>query len=155
VSVPAAAEAEADAREALAAWRQAVHAADQTSAGAKLARQRREELIPLTEFNYGVGVLAYLAAAVVFPLGALATGPRTLNVLSRVLVPASLALGVAFLIVFFYSLSRRTSSRSVSLLSSRHTALPQLEAPPTKIGDAAVSRSALALQGLTNEADVT
>lgn len=155
VSAPAAAEAEADAREALAAWRQAVHAADQTSAGAKLALQRREELIPLTEFKYGVGVLAYLAAAVVFPLGALATGPRTLTVLSRILVPASLALGVAFLIVFFYSLSRRTTSRTVSLLSSRQTALPQLEAPPTKMGDAAVSPSALALQGLTNEADVT
>ena len=104
VSAPAAAEAEADAREALAAWRQAVHAADQTSAGVKLALQRREELIPLTEFKYGIGVLAYLAAAVVFPLSALATGPRTLDVLSRILVPASLALGVAFLIVFFYLL---------------------------------------------------
>jgi len=151
----AATEAEADAGEALAAWRQAVHAADQTSAVAKLALQRRKELIPLTAFKYGVGVLAYLAAAVVFPLGVLASGPRTLSVLSRIVVPASLALGVAFLIAFFISLSRRTISPTVSLLSSRQTASPQLAVPPTKTGDAAASPSALALQSLTNETDVT
>lgn len=117
VSSSAAAEASTAAREALTAWRQAVHGSEQTAAGAKLALERRKELIPLTEFTYGVGMLAYLAAAVVFPLGVLASGPRTLSLLSRVLVPASLALGVAFLIAFFVYLSRRTRRPAVSLLS--------------------------------------
>jgi hypothetical protein len=112
----AAAQAEEEAREALAAWRQAVQAADQTSAVAAQALQRRRELIPLTQFKYGVGVLAYLAAAVVFPLAVLASGPGALSVLSRVLVPSSLALGVAFLIAFFVYLSRRTRQPAVSLL---------------------------------------
>ena len=119
VSSSAAAETSAAAREALTAWRQAVHSSEQTAAAAKLALERRKELIPLTEFTYGVGMLAYLAAAVVFPLGVLASGPRTLSVLSRVLVPASLALGVAFLIAFFVYLSRRTRRPAVSLLSSK------------------------------------
>lgn len=154
-SSPAAAQAEEGAREALAAWRQAVRAADQTSAVAKLALQRRNELIPLTDFKFGVGVLAYLAAAVVFPLAVLATGPQTLSILSRIVVPASLVLGVAFLIAFFISLSRRTSSPAVSLLSPRQTALPQLAAPPAQAGDLAASTSALALQSLTIETDVT
>jgi hypothetical protein len=113
---PAAAAAEAEVHEALAAWRQAVHAAEQTSAAAAQALQRRRELIPLTQFKYGVGVLAYLAAAVVFPLTVLASGPYALSVLSRVFVPASLALGVAFLIAFFVYLSRRTRQPAVSLL---------------------------------------
>lgn len=152
---PAAVKASADAREALAAWRQAVHAADQTSAVAKLALQRRKELIPLTAFKYGVGVLAYLAAAVVFPLGVLASGPRTLSVLSRIVVPAALALGVAFLIAFFISLSRRTSRPAVSLLSSTQAALPGLAALPASTGAAAPSPPVLALQSLTNETDVT
>lgn len=112
----AAAEAEAGAREALAAWRQAVRAADQTSAVAVQALQRRKELIPLTQFRYGVGVLAYLAAAVVFALAVLASGPSGLSVVSRILVPASLALGVAFLIAFFIYLSRRARQPTVSLL---------------------------------------
>jgi len=112
----AAAQAEEEAREALAAWRQAMQAADQTSAVAAQALQRRRELIPLTQFKYGVGVLAYLAAAVVFPLAVLASGPGALSVLSRVLVPCSLALGVAFLIAFFVYLSRRTRQPAVSLL---------------------------------------
>ncbi len=154
-SSPAAAKASADACEALAAWRQAVHAADQTSAVAKLALQRRKELIPLTEFKYGVGVLAYLAAAVVFPLSVLASGPRTLSVLSRIVVPASLALGVVFLIAFFISLSRTTSRPTVSLRSSKQVALPELAAPPTSAGAAARSSPALPLQSLTNETDVT
>jgi hypothetical protein len=120
---PAAAKASADAYEALAAWRQADHAAEQTSAAAKLAQQRRDELIPVTEFKYGVGVLAYLAAAVVFPLCVLATGPRTLTVLSAIVVPASLAVGVLLLIAFFISLSRTTSRPAsrprVSLVSPK------------------------------------
>jgi hypothetical protein len=132
----ATATAAAHAPEALAAWRQAVHAADQTSATAKLALQRRKELIPVTEFRNGVGVLAYLAAAVVFPLVVLATGPSTLSVLSRIVVPASLALGVALLIAFFISLSHRTSSPTVSLLSSKQAALPELAALPAKTGNA-------------------
>jgi len=122
---------------------------------AKLALQRRKELIPLTEFKYGVGVLAYLAAAVVFPLSVLASGPRTLSVLSRIVVPASLALGVVFLIAFFISLSRTTSRPTVSLLSSKQVALPELAAPPTSAGAAARSSPALPLQSLTNETDVT
>lgn len=154
-SSPVAAKASADAREALAAWRRAVHAADQTSAVAKLALQRRKELIPLTEFRYGVGVLAYLAAAVVFALGVLASGPRTLSVLSRIVVPASLALGVAFLIAFFISLSRRTSRPTVSLLSSKQSALPELAAPRAYTGDTAASSPALDLQSLADETDVT
>jgi hypothetical protein len=113
---PAAVKASAETHEALAAWRQAVHAADQTSALARLALQRRNELIPVSEFKYGIGVLAYLAAAVVFPLCVLASGPRTLSVLSTVVVPASLALGVVFLIAFFISLSRTTSRPGVALL---------------------------------------
>jgi hypothetical protein len=112
----AAAEAEAEAHEALAVWRQAVHAADQTSAVAVQALQRRQELIPLTQFRYGVGMLAYLAAAAVFALAVLASGPTGLSVVSRILVPASLALGVAFLIAFFIYLSRRTRQPAVSLL---------------------------------------
>lgn len=116
---PAAAKASADAGEALATWRQAVHIAEQTSAVAKLARQRRNELIPLTEFKYGVGVLAYLAVAVVFPLSVLASGPRTLSVLSTIVVPVSLALGVVLLIAFFISLSRTTSRPGVSLVSPK------------------------------------
>jgi hypothetical protein len=131
-SSPAAAEANADARDALAAWRQAVRTAEQTSALAKLALQRRRELIPLTQFRYGVGVLAYLAAAVVFPLAVLATGPGSLSVVSRVVVPATLALGLAFLIAFFVSLSRRTRQPAVSLLTSGRV-----------------------LQSLTNETDAT
>ena len=118
-SSPVAAKASADAHETLAAWRQAVHAADQTSALARLELQRRNELIPLTEFKYGVGVLAYLAAAVVFPLCVLTSGPRTLSVLSTIVVPASLALGVVLLIAFFISLSRTTSRPSVSLVSPK------------------------------------
>jgi len=110
------AQAGAEAHEALAAWRQAVHAADQTSAVAVQALQRRKELIPLTQFRYGVGVLAYLAATVVFALAVLASGPIGLSVVSRILVPASLALGVAFLIAFFIYLSRRTRQPTVSLL---------------------------------------
>ena len=128
--------AAADAREALGAWRQASHAADQTSAMAKLALQRRKELIPVTEFRNGVGVLAYLAAAVVFPLVVLATGPSTLSVLSGIVVPVSLALGVALLIAFFISLSHKTSSPTVSLLSSKQAALPELAALPARTGDA-------------------
>ena len=61
-------------------------------------------------------MLAYLAAAVVFPLCVLASGPRALSVLSTVVVPASLALGVVFLIAFFISLSRTTSRPGVALL---------------------------------------
>jgi hypothetical protein len=118
-SSPAAAKASADVRDALAAWRQAVHAAEQTSAVAKLAMQRRNELIPLTEFKYGVGVLAYLAVAVVFPLCVLASGPSTLSVLSSIVVPVSLALGVVLLIAFFISLSRTTSRPGVSLVSPK------------------------------------
>jgi hypothetical protein len=154
-SSPAAAKASADAREALAAWRQAVHAADQTSAVAKLALQRRKELIPLTEFKYGIGVLAYLAAAVVFPLSVLASGPSTLSVLSKIVAPASLALGVVFLIAFFISLSHTTSRPTVSLLSSKQAALPELAAPPASTGASAGSSPVLPLQSFTNETDVT
>jgi hypothetical protein len=143
---PLATAAEAVAGEAFAAWRQAVHAADQSSAVATLALQRRQELIPLTEFKYGVGVLAYLAAAVVFPLAVLASGPPALSVLSRIVVPASLALGVVFLIIFFISLYGRTSSPVVSLLSSKHVALPELAPPTAQVGGVAASPSALALQ---------
>lgn len=124
------ADADADARAALAAWRQALRAADQTSAVARLALQRRKELIPLTEFKYGIGVLAYLAAEVLFPLGVLASGPGTLSFLSQIVVPASFALGVVLLIIFFGFLSRKTSSPAVSLLSPRQAALPELAAPP-------------------------
>ena len=96
-----------------------------------------------------------VAAAVVFPLSVLASGPRTLSVLSRIVVPASLALGVVFLIAFFISLSRTTSRPTVSLLSSKQVALPELAAPPTSAGAAARSSPALPLQSLTNETDVT
>jgi hypothetical protein len=122
---------------------------------AKLALQRRKELIPLTEFKYGVGVLAYLAAAVVFPLSVLASGPSTLSVLSRIVAPASLALGVVLLIAFFISLSRTTSRPTVSLLSSKQAALPELAALPARTGASAASSPALPLQSFTNETDVT
>lgn len=145
-SSPAAAKAGADAREALAAWRQAVHAADQTSAVAKLALQRRKELIPLTEFKYGVGVLAYLAAAVLFPLIVLASGPSTLSVLSAIVVPVSLALGVVFLIAFFISLSRTTNRLTVSLLSPKQAALPEPAALPVITGATAGAASAVVNQ---------
>jgi hypothetical protein len=92
---------------------------------------------------------------VVFPLSVLASGPRTLSVLSRIVVPASLALGVVFLIAFFISLSRTTSRPTVSLLSSKQAALPELAAPPASTGAAAGSSPALPLQSLTNEKDVT
>lgn len=154
-SSPAAAKAGADVGHALAAWRQAIHAADETAAVTKLALQRRKELIPLTEFKYGVGVLAYLAAAVVFPLGVLASGPTTLSVLSTIVVPASLALGVVFLIAFFISLSRRTSRPAVSLLSSKQAGAPGLAALPDSTGAEAAGPPVLARRSLADEADAT
>ncbi len=108
-------------REVLAVWRQAVKDAQVTSAAANAAVLRRKELIPLVEFGFGVGVLAYLAFAVLLPLIVLATGPRSFSFVSRYIVPASLGVGVSLLIAFFAYLSGKTRQQAVSLHSTGDT----------------------------------
>lgn len=109
-----------DVREVLTAWRQAVRDSRTTAAAADAALLRRKELIPLNEFGFGVGVLAYLAAAVMLPLIVLATGPRSFSVFSRYLVPSVLGIGVILLILFFTYLSGRARRPAISLPSRSH-----------------------------------